>query len=308
MFDAVDLYSTLEPFSSMKPVVANPRVPFVQLVQELRELPDDERRRGVLDQLLAKLQRKKKALRERHADTFEAAAGAPVDKVLEKLKAATPREAVEWFAAHPQVAETLDRVVGGNGASRLYISEHPDALRSLSRGYGEGRMRPEDYLESFARFVKENVNQLPALMVVTLRPRELTRETLQSLMLALDAKGYTETQLRAAWKDLKNEDIAATLIGFVRQQALGEPLVPYTERVQRAVKKVLASHRWTDPQRRWLQRIGQQLTANVVLDRQSFDSGAFKDNGGWAAIDKALDGKLEQVLGDLAENVWSSAA
>jgi type I restriction enzyme R subunit len=309
IFDAVELYDALEPYSAMKPVVANPRLPFVQLVKELQELPDDERRGGVRDEILAKLQRKKKVLSERHAELFEAAAGASVEAVLGELKTATPRELAQWFAAHPQVAELLDRTTGGGGQGRVYISEHTDALKSLTRGYGEGRERPEDYLEGFGRFVKENVNKLPALLVVTQRPRELTRETLKSLKLALDAAGYTEPQLQAAWRDVKNEDIAATLIGFVRQQALGEPLVPYAERVERALKKVLSSRSWSPPQRQWLQRIGQQLTANVVLDRQSFDSGAFKDKGGgWAGLDKTLDGKLEQVLGDLVDHVWSPAA
>jgi len=308
IFDAVDLYDALEPYSAMKPVVVNPHLPFTQLVRELQEFQDDELRRGVRDQLMAKLQRKKKALRERHAELFEAAAGAPVDEVLGTLKAATPREAAEWFTAHPQVAELLDRATGSGGQPRVYISEQVDTLKSLTRGYGEGRERPEDYLEGFGHFVKDNVNKLPALLVVTQRPRELTRETLKSLKLALDAAGYTEPQLQSAWRDVKNEDIAATIIGFVRQQALGEPLVPYAERVQGALKKVLASRPWTPPQKKWLERIGHQLTANVVLDRQSFDSGAFKDHGGWTAMDKALEGRLEQVLGELTDHVWSPAA
>jgi type I restriction enzyme R subunit len=309
IFDAVDLYDALEPYSAMKPVVVNPHLPFTQLVQELQGAADDTFKQGAKEQLLAKLQRKKKALRERHSELFEAAAGAPVDEVLKTLKAATPQEAAEWFAAHPRVAEVLDRTTGGNGPPRVYIAnDKADSLQSLTRGYGEGRERPEDYLEGFGQFVKQNVNKLPALRVVTQRPRELTRDTLKALKLALDTAGYTEPQLQSAWRDVKNEDIAATIIGFVRQQALGEPLVPYAERVQRALKKVLASRPWAPPQRKWLERIGKQLTENVVLDRQSFDSGAFKDNGGWTALDKVLDGRLEQVLGELVEHVWSPAA
>ncbi|HYO66473.1 MAG TPA: type I restriction-modification system endonuclease, partial [Archangium sp.] len=210
IFDAVDLYDALEPYSAMKPVVVNPHLPFTQLVRKLQELKDDELRRGVLDQVMAKLQRKKKALRERHAELFEAAAGAPVDEVLGTLKTATPQEAAEWFTAHPQVAELLDRATGGGGQPRVYISEQEDTLKSLTRGYGEGRERPQDYLEGFGRFVKDNVNKLPALLVVTQRPRDLTRETLKSLKLALDTAGYTEPQLQSAWRDVKNEDIAAT--------------------------------------------------------------------------------------------------
>ena len=44
--------------------------------------------------------------------------------------------------------------------------------------------------------------------------------------MALDLKGYSEANLRRAWKDAKNEDIAASIIGFVRQAALGDPSDP----------------------------------------------------------------------------------
>ena len=35
IFDAVDLYAALDPYTSMKPVVTNPKVGFAQLVDEL---------------------------------------------------------------------------------------------------------------------------------------------------------------------------------------------------------------------------------------------------------------------------------
>ena len=37
---------------------------------------------------------------------------------------------------------------------------------------------------------------------------------------------------------MTNEDIAATITGFIRQAALGDPLVPYNGRVERAINKV----------------------------------------------------------------------
>jgi type I restriction enzyme, R subunit len=52
------------------------------------------------------------------------------------------------------------------------------------------------------------------------RPRELTREQLRQLRLELDAKGFTDAKLRRAWADAKNEDIAASIIGYLRQAAL----------------------------------------------------------------------------------------
>lgn len=40
---------------------------------------------------------------------------------------------------------------------------------------------------------------------------------------------------------MTNEDIAASIIRFIRQVALGDVLMPYGDRVDRAMKKILAS-------------------------------------------------------------------
>jgi hypothetical protein len=57
----------------------------------------------------------------------------------------------------------------------------------VTRGCGKhGNRRPNDFLESFRHFVENNLNTLPALLVVQQRPRDLTREDLRKLKLALD--------------------------------------------------------------------------------------------------------------------------
>ncbi len=85
-----------------------------------------------------------------------------------------------------------------------------------------------------------NINKIAALKLVVQRPRDLTRAELKALRLALDAQGYSEANLRRAWSDAKNEDIAASIIGFVRQAALGDALMPYDERVRGAMQRILA--------------------------------------------------------------------
>jgi len=140
---------------------------------------------------------------------------------------------------------------------------------------------------------------------VCTRPRDLTRAQLKELKLKLDAAGYSEAKLRTAWRDWKNQDIAATIIGFIRQRALGSPLVPYQDRVDRAVAKILATGTWTAPQRKWLERIAEQLKKEVIVDEAAFSQGAFANVGGWKGIDKQLGGKLRQVLDDLGEEVWN---
>ena len=68
------------------------------------------------------------------------------------------------------------------------------------------------------------INTIAALKLVVQRPRDLTRADLKELRMALDQKGYSEANLRRAWADAKNVDIAASIIGYVRQAALGDPL------------------------------------------------------------------------------------
>ncbi|MFM9709707.1 type I restriction-modification enzyme R subunit C-terminal domain-containing protein, partial [Streptomyces galilaeus] len=86
--------------------------------------------------------------------------------------------------------------------------------------------RPEEYLDAFTRFINENLNQIPALLAVKVRPRNLTRQDLRELSLKLEQAGFTELALRTAWRDTRNEDVAASIVGFIRQGALGSPLVP----------------------------------------------------------------------------------
>ena len=140
------------------------------------------------------------------------------------------------------------------------------------------------------------------------RPRELTRAQLREALAALDAAGYSEASLRAAHRDLTNEDIAARIVGFIRQHALGSPLEPYELRVDRALRTILAGRPWTAIQRKWIERIGKQLKAETVVDRDALDHGAFKTDGGFVRIDKLFDGQLVQVLGDLHDALWAEAS
>jgi type I restriction enzyme R subunit len=186
------------------------------------------------------------------------------------------------------------------------VSTTPDSIRAVTRSYGK-HAKPADYLAEFSAFLKNNLNKIPSLIIVTQRPRELTRAQLRELKLQLDDAGFGEMALRNAWCAMTNEDIAASIVGHVRQAALGDPLMPYPERVTRAVKKILASRAWTKPQRQWLEKIGNQLALETVVDREAFDHGLFKLEGGYARFDKLFDGRLADVLAELGDGVWLSA-
>ena len=131
---------------------------------------------------------------------------------------------------------------------------------------------------------------------------------MKALRLALDAQGYSEASIRRAWCEAKNEDIAASIIGFVRQAALGDVLTPLEVRVRGAMKRILASRSWTEVQRKWLKRIEEQLLREVVVDRAAIDEEPFRSDGGFQRLNKIFAGQLEAVLGDINEEVWKKAA
>ena len=158
----------------------------------------------------------------------------------------------------------------------LAVSFHPDAHVATTVGYGAAG-RPEDYLVAFSEFLRPDENQVAALSLVLRRPRDLTQADLRSLALALQEAGFSETVLRSAWREARQEDVAAKLIGFVRQAALGDALEPWAVRVQRAVEAIIKRGGLTPDQQRWLRRIATQVAESGVADPAALDQGQFRE-------------------------------
>jgi type I restriction enzyme R subunit len=75
------------------------------------------------------------------------------------------------------------------------------------------------------------------------------------------------------------------------------------------MKKILSSRAWTPPQRRWLERIGKQLKAEVIVDRESFDQGAFRtDGGGFERLNKTFGGELEAIVSEIRDRLWQDVS
>lgn len=303
IYDAVALYEALQDVTNMKPVVTRPQIGFAELVRELQEVDDESARQAALDQLIAKLQRKKSRLDLEALERFQVAAKMGPEDLAKHLKHCTPAQAAAWFHENKYVVAALQRVAE---SPMLMVSEHHDELRRIERGYGKGK-KPEDYLDAFKRFVQDNINQLPALIVVAQRPKELTRAQLKEVALLLDQNGFSERNLQTAWREKTNQDIAATILGFIRQAALGDALIPYEQRVDSALQRLLASQSWTKPQRDWLERIGKQLKKEKIVDRAALDEGQFAAKGGFQRLNKVFDGKLEDILLQLGEGIWTQA-
>ena len=313
IFDAVRIYEALHGMTAMQPVVVDPKITFTQLAAELSKLTDEAASTLVRDQFIAKLQRKKQTLTEKDAQHFETTTGMNPEAFIQHIRQMPPTELGQWFAADTVRAAALGAILdrkGERAGPRILISEHEDQLHSVERGYGNAT-RPEDYLNAFAAFIRSHQNSIPALVTVLTRPRELTRKQLKELLFALDNNGYNEAKLATAWREMTNQEIAARIVGYIRQAAIGDALTPFDQRVDRALQKILAAQSWTTPQRQWLQKIAAQTKANLIVDRDALDdpNQLFKrDGGGFQRLNKIFDGQLETVLAEFNDSLWEPAA
>ncbi|NOH29496.1 type I restriction-modification system endonuclease [Vibrio mediterranei] len=325
IYDPVDIYAALSEVNTMKPLVKDPNITIEQLVDELTDpekleqaLSSPGEQQGeshadvVLSQLSQKLMRvlrkaEKKAefkpeLKQKLDELQEMWGVEP--KLLHKhLHQLGPKQAAQFVNQQSGLLSQLAEVSLLIGSERKpVISDHEDEIRDRSQSYG-AHQRPEDYLDSFNQFIKEQLNQSAALAVVVNKPRDLTREQLKEVRLLLDGAGYSEAKLQSAVRNQTSQDIAASIIGHIRRAAFGEPLVPFEQRVAQAMDRIYTTHQWMPAQRKWLDRLAKQLVHEVIVDRE-FVNQRFADHGGAKQLDKILVNQLDTVLAELSEAMW----
>jgi type I restriction enzyme R subunit len=325
IYDPVDIYAALNEVNTMKPLVKDPNVSIEQLVDELldpeilgRALSSPGEQQGeshadvILNHLSQKLMRvlrkaekaseSKPALKEK-LEELEQLWGVEPKSLHKHLRDLGPQQAANFVTQHRGLLNQLADVALLVGTDRMpIISEHDDEIRERAQNYGAHK-RPEDYLDSFSHFIKEQLNQNTALSVVVKRPRDLTREQLKDIKLLLDGAGYSEANLQSAVRNQTNKDIAASIVGHIRRAAFGEPLIPFEQRVAQAMDRIYVSHQWSVPQRKWLDRLAKQLVHEVIIDRE-FVNSRFSDHGGAKQFDKILSNQLDTVLDELSDAIW----
>lgn len=327
VYDPVDLFATLQDVNTMQPLVKDPSISIEQLIGELTndellqsakdtdgQSIGEQHAQNVLDQLSQKLMRvlrkaNNKAERnpklKQKLGELEQTWGVAPDQLHQHLHQHGVKAASQFLKQHVnlvmQLAELKD-LIGSEYMPVIYDGK--DELLSREQSFGE-HQRPDDYLESFDEFIKNNLNQSVALTVVAKRPKELTRDTLREVKLLLDNHGFSEAKLQSAWRNKTSQDIAASIVGHIRRAAIGEALIPFEQRVNQAMQHIYQSQQWTPIQRQWLERLAKQLKYEAVVDRQ-FVNERFMDKGGAKQFDKILQNQLDPVLEQVNEWLWIS--
>lgn len=330
IYDPVDIYQILQPVDTMKPLVKNPNIPLEQLIGELSD-PDwlkmalqskgddevaDTQADVVLNDINQKIMsilRKAAHKAERNSlikdklEQLQQSWGLPPQTLHQHLHKIGPQKAAEFLQQHHNLIAELERIKILMGTERQpIISHHQDEFHAREQNYGY-HSKPEDYLDSFNEFIRQQVNLSAALSVVVNRPRDLTRESLKEVRMLLDNKGYNEATLDTAWRSKTNQNIAASIIGYIRQAALGEALIPFEDRINRAMQTIYRSRNWTSVQREWLDRLAKQLKYELIINRDVINSlPAFTTQGGAKRIDRILDNQLDTIIEELNNHLWAS--
>lgn len=304
IYDPVGVYESLEDVNTMKPVVANPAASFTQLLEGLEVLQDERQVKNQINQIVAKLQRRKRNMDSRTMEHFiSMTGGKDPTQFIAELQNRKPEEAKKQLLDCKEVFEMLQQT-RPNGGRKLVISDQEDELLSHTRGYGSSD-RPEDYLDAFANYVKTNLNEVAALNIVCTRPKELTRESLKSLRLTLDREGFTTQQLNTAISQMTNEEITADIISLIRRYAIGSALISHEARIRKAVDKLKKAHHFSKQELNWISRMEKYLMEESVLNVAVFDEdGRFKAQGGFNKINKVFGNQLESIVLELNEYLY----
>ena len=302
IYDAVGIYDAMNKVTNMKPVVKNVSHDVHYFVDQKHQFEVNDNFKQYQIDMTAAIDRKIKRMNDSKRKEFERLTEInSIDQWARDL----PRLNNQEFLKEWKNFEQLDRL--STGSQKQYISNEPDEYLGIERGYGQGNSNPEDYIESFNKFIKENVNEIPALQIVATRPKDLTYDELKKIKLELEKKGFKENDLQTAWKSANQVQTTADIISFIRQAAVGSELVDHNVRIHNAMQKVYGMADWNMVQKSWLKKIENQLLSSTVLGpnaETAFSSNYFKRQGGYKQMRKIFSDNADQIIYVLNENLY----
>lgn len=302
IYDAVGIYDAMNKVTNMKPVVKNVSHDVHYFIDQKHQFEVNDNFKQYQIDMTAAIDRKIKRMNDSKRKEFERLTEInSIDQWARDL----PRLNNQEFLKEWKNFEQLDRL--STGSHKQYISNEPDEYLGIERGYGQGKSNPEDYIESFNKFIKENVNEIPALQIVATRPKDLTYDELKKIKLELEKKGFKENDLQTAWKSANQVQTTADIISFIRQAAVGSELVDHNVRIHNAMQKVYGMADWNMVQKSWLKKIENQLLSSTVLGpnaETAFSSNYFKRQGGYKQMRKIFSDNTDQIIYVLNENLY----
>lgn len=294
IFDPARVYEDLSNVSTMKTVTIKKSIK--DLVDELIR-PTERNKKPIIDSILTKLQRKDKSLSDAAKyEISERLNGQTLQQYITSFKVLSEQQCIDKCISDLDFLIYVESMK--NNKRGIFFSDKEDILHETTRGYGSTD-KPQDYLDAFTKYIKENKDNIAAINIVCTKPSDLSRAELKALKLALDKENFNETNLNKATSALKNEQIVADIIAYVRQAVLNTPVRNREERVNDAFTKLIENHNFNRIQLDLLEKIKTYISHESLLNVETFEAPAFKMEGGFARFNMKFGGHLMEIIKEI---------
>ncbi|NER38552.1 MAG: DEAD/DEAH box helicase family protein [Oscillatoria sp. SIO1A7] len=251
-------------------------------------------------------------------------------KRLHRIDRGMSQEARQMFAQYipggdvGELARSLPERMDNDFANTLSLLQNPrfqDLLENYPRAkqsflvaYGvEDRVsseeviqgkKPEDYLEGFYRFVRENGDRIEAIRILQERPEDWSVQALEELRQVLQENQFSEEQVRRATQLVHNKAWVDIISAVKRAARPEEPIYTAQERVNQALARVMAGKQFNEEQLQWLGYIREHLVQNLTLEMDDFeDAPIFELHGGLGKAKKVFPGELEALIAEINREI-----
>ncbi len=162
---------------------------------------------------------------------------------------------------------------------------------------GDTYEKPEDYLKSFERFVKENPEHIQAIEILLNKPQGWNYEALEELRQALKKNRFKEKDLQRAHEYIYKKPLP-DIISMVKHAAdFDVPILNATERIELAMQTISATMDLNDEQQKWSDYIKHYLINNLALEEDDFGRHpAFTRHGGKKKAKRVFGDKLTELI------------
>jgi len=298
----------LEYFRKITGITAEaPAKPTKSIREIVQAIADNEDRAYNIRVLSKRLHRIAKSTTQEGRNQFQYVLGCDLEVFAETLKERLDQAWAKTIKTL-QSESFLDLCVNYPRPKKTFIrangAEDYVTSRVIFRAKNGGELGPEDYLQEFKKFVKENPEHIEALEILLKRPKAFDTRQLKALRETLSMQPdflldkFSEKNLRRAYK----QDLA-DIISMIRNAAQGGELLTAERRVDKALMKVKSDRAFTEEQQKWLALIRQHLIENLLLEKEDFDYLPIfaREGASWAKLNKVFGGELETMIHQINE-------
>ena len=124
----------------------------------------------------------------------------------------------------------------------------------------------------------------------------------------MDKEGYNEKALNNATSAIKNTDIVADIISYVRNAVLNVPVYNREDKIKIAFDKLLKAHSFNKIQTDLLEKIKSYMLHESLLNAETFEAPAFKMDGGFRRFNVKFEGRLTEIIREINNYIYEQGA